>query len=235
MTLDLPTQPCTRAAVGAAAAVAALVALLVVASGAAAQEVRGVALDPQGDPLPNVVVALHRVGDMGAGANVASVTTDAAGRFQFQVEEPDSALYFAAMRYGGSMYIGPPAMAGVQRVDDYILMAEPAAEAGAVASALSREPGMGGGMMGAAAQAPRTGTGGQGRTDMALAAVALLALVAAGLFVTTAPRYRRRRTRDTLLEVATLENRLAEEPEPEDREDLEHRRDQLRSRLAPSA
>jgi small GTP-binding protein len=166
---------------------------------------------------------------MGAGANVASVTTDEAGRFRFEVEEPDSALYFAAMRYGGSMYIGPPAMAGVQRVDDYILMADPSAEAGAVASALSREPGMGGGIMGTAAQAPRPAAGGQGGMDIALAAVGLLALVAAGLFITTAPRYRRRRTRDTLLEVATLENRLAEGPDPEERAELERRRDQLRA------
>jgi hypothetical protein len=222
-------------AAGARRALVAVLALGLLSGGLAAQEVRGVALDPQGEPLPGVVVALHRVGDMGAGANVASATTDEDGRFHFQVEEPDSALYFAAMRYGGSMYIGPPAMAGVQLVDDYILMVEPSAEAGAVASALAREPGMGGGIMGTAAHAPRPATGGQGGMDMALAAVGLLALVAAGLFITTAPRYRRRRTRDTLLEVATLENRLAEGPEPEEREELERRRDQLRSRLAPSA
>jgi hypothetical protein len=212
----------------------ALLALLPLAGATAAQEVRGVALDPQGQPLPGVVVALHRVGDMGAGANVASETTDEAGRFHFRVEEPDSALYFAAMRYGGSMYIGPPAMAGVQRVDDYVLVADPSAEAGAVASALAREPGMGAGGMGGAAQAARPAAGGQG-TDVALAVVGLLALVAAGLFLTTAPRYRRRRTRDTLLEVATVENRLAEGPDPDEREDLERRRDQLRRRLAPSA
>jgi hypothetical protein len=225
----------SHAAAGARRALVACLALGVLSGGVAAQEVRGVALDRQGEPLPGVVVALHRVGDMGAGANVASVTTDEAGRFHFQVEEPDSALYFAAMRHGGSMYIGPPAMAGVQVVDDYILMADPSAEAGAVASALSREPGMGGGIMGTAAQAPRPAAGGQGGMDIALAAVGLLALVAAGLFLTTAPRYRRRRTRDTLLEVATLENRLAEGPDPEEREELERRRDQLRGRLAPSA
>jgi hypothetical protein len=217
-----------------AAPLAALLALLPLAGATTAQEVRGVALDPQGQPLPGVVVALHRVGDMGAGANVASETTDEAGRFHFRVETPDSALYFAAMRYGGSMYIGPPAMAGVQRVDDYVLVADPSAEAGAVASALAREPGMGAGGMGGAGQAARPATGGQG-TDVALAVVGLLALVAAGLFLTTAPRYRRRRTRDTLLEVATVENRLAEGPDPDERADLERRRDQLRRRLAPSA
>jgi hypothetical protein len=210
--------------------------LVAVPGPSAGQEVRGVALDPDGDPLPGVVVALHRIGDMGSGANVASVTTDEAGRFRFEVEVADSALYFAAMRYADAMYIGPPAMAGVERVEDYILRAEPSAEAGAVASALSRQPGMGtgGGMPGVAAQAPGVGPTGQGGADLALIVVALLALAAAGLFITTAPRYRRRRTRDTLVEVATLDNRLAEGALPEERAELERRRDQLRSRLAPT-
>lgn len=203
----------------------------------AGQEVRGVALDPHGNPIPGVVVALHRIGDMGSGANVASVTTDEAGRFRFAVEAADSALYFAAMRYADAMYIGPPAMAGVERVEDYVLIADPSAEAGAVASALSRQPGMGigGGMAGGAAQPPGSGTTGQGRADLALIAVALLALAAASLFITTAPRYRRQRSRDTLIEIATLENRLAEDPLPEERAELERRRDQARSRLAPTA
>jgi hypothetical protein len=219
-------------------ALAGVIMTLMATPGAAAgQEVQGVALDPDGDPLPGVVVALHRIGDMGSGANVASVTTDEAGRFRFEVEVADSALYFAAMRYADAMYIGPPAMAGVERVEDYVLRAEPSAEAGAVASALSRQPGMGmgRGMPAGAVQAPGVGATGQGGTDIALIVVALLALAAAGLFITTAPRYRRHRTRDTLIEVATLENRLAEDPLPDERAELERRRDQLRSRLAPTA
>jgi hypothetical protein len=130
-----------------------------------------------------------------------------------------SALYFAAMRHGDRMYIGPLVMAGVMRVDDYVLMADPSAELGAVAAALARESGMG---------------AGQGTADIALVLIGLLGLTAAALFVTTAPRYRRRRTRDALVEVATLENRLAENPLAGEREELERRRDQLRSRLAPT-
>lgn len=214
----------------------ALSALLLPAA-ASAQEVQGLALDPQGEPLSDVVVALHRVGDAGPGANVASVTTDEDGRFRFQIEVPDSALYFAAMRYDDRMYIGPPAMAGIERVTDYLLVADPAAEAGAVAAALS-----GGGMDGvlpggAAGQAPPPGpggeVGGQGSGQAALLIVGLLSLTAAALFIITAPRYRRRRTREALVEVATVENRLAEDPAAHERAELVRRRDQLRERLAP--
>lgn len=200
----------------------------------AAQEVAGTAVGPHGEPLADVVVALHRIGDMG-GANVASVTTDADGRFRFQVDVPDSATYFAAMRYNDRMYIGPPAMAGVERITDYLLVVDPAAEAGAVAGALS-------GQMGGQGQAPGgqrpggvTGGAGGGTTDMALLMVGLLALTAAALFMFTAPRHRRRRTRDALVELATVENELAASPEDDERQRLLGRRHQLRRQLAPPA
>jgi hypothetical protein len=60
-----------------------------------------------------------------------------------------------------------------------------------------------------------------------------LAVVVAGLFLVTAPRYRRRRTREAMFELAVVENRLAEAPAAEEREGLLRRRRQLRSRLAP--
>jgi hypothetical protein len=208
--------------------IVALLALLAPA-GAGAQEVRGVAVGPEGEPLPDMVVALHRIGDAGAGASVASVTTDEDGRFRFEVATADSALYFAAMRYGERMYIGPPAMAGVERVTGYVLAADPSAEAGAVAAALSAPPRA---ASGAAAQSSRQGAAGQG-SEAALWLAALLALGAAAIFITSAPRYRRRRTRETLVELATLENQLAAGPDPEDRGDMVRRRDQLRERLAP--
>jgi hypothetical protein len=212
-----------------------LTALLLAALPAAAiaQEVRGVALDPRGEPLPGVVVALHRVGDTGPGANVASETTDAEGRFHFLIETPDSALYFAAMRYDGSMYIGPPALAGVERVDGYRLVADPAAEAGAVASILAAE-GAGGTFRGqAAGQAPPRAANPDDGGRAILLVVGLVALVAAALFLVAAPRYRQRRTRDALVELATVENRLADGPSPQDRVELTRQRDHLRERLAP--
>lgn len=210
-------------------------ALLLLPATGVGQEVIGTAVGPHGEPLAGVVVALHRIGDMG-GANVASVTTDAEGRFRFQVEVPDSALYFAAMRYADRMYIGPPAMAGVERVADYVLAADPSAEAGAVASALSGD--MQGRPLAPRAQAPRTGAGAAGgsrTTDTALLLVGLLALTAAALFLFSAPRQRRRRTRDALVELATVENRLADGPHDDERQELLGRRHQLRRRLARPA
>lgn len=214
------------------AAGAALSVLLLPAS-AASQEVHGVALDPRGEPLTGVVVALHRIGDTGPGANVASVTTDADGRFHFEIETPDSAVYFAAMRYGDRMYIGPPAMAGVERVEDYVLAADPAAEAGAVAGALSGQ-GAGGMFPGqAVGQAPPPSPASRDGGQAILLVVGLVALMAAALFLVTTPRYRRRRTRDALVELATLENRLADGSSAQDQTEMALRRDQLRERLAP--
>jgi hypothetical protein len=123
-------------------------------------------------------------------------------------------------------------MAGVERVDDYVLAADPAAEAGAVASALSGD--MQGRPLASQAQPPRTGTGAGGSrtTDTALLLVGLLALTAAALFLFSAPRQRRRRTRDALVELATVENRLADGPHDDERQQLLGRRHQLRRRLA---
>jgi hypothetical protein len=219
-----------RLLVGTLAAVAVAVAPVP----APGQEVRGVAVDADGRPLPGVVVALHRVEDMG-GDNVASVTTDAEGRFHFQVETPDEALYFAAMRHQGRMYIGPPVLAGAERVTGYVLAADPDAEAGAVASMMA-EGGAGARGFGAQpATPPRggTGAGGGGGADAGLLFVGILALVSAGIFMVTAPRYRRRRTRDALFELATVEEALAADPDAADRPELLRRRAELRGRLAP--
>lgn len=229
----------------AAARLALLLALvLAAAAGAplygptplAAQQIDGVALGPDGQPLADVPVALHRVGG-GAGAFAGSTVTGDDGRFRFLIEDPDSALYFAAMRYDGRMYIGPAVTGGTADVEGYELRADPAAEAGAVASALSGG-GAPGGMTGAAGAAPGAPAGAAGRTSGsgdtgALLIVAALALAAAGIFLATAPGYRRRRTRDTLTELATVENRLASDVEATERQRLEARRASLRGRLAP--
>jgi hypothetical protein len=200
-----------------------------------AQEVRGVAVDAEGRALPGVVVALHRVGDTG-GDNVASVTTDVEGRFHFQVETRDDAIYFAAMRIDGRMYIGPPAMAGAERVSGYVLAADPDAEAGALASMMAQEGAGTGGFGAQPGSATRggTGTGGAGGgADAGLLFAGILALLSAGVFMVAAPRYRRRRTRDALYELATVEEALAGEPEAADRPELLRRRAELRGRLAP--
>lgn len=214
-----------RSGIRAATLLAVLASLAVPPAPLSAQEIRGTALDAGGEPLSGVPVALHRVGGMG-GSSVATVTTDEDGGFRFEIEVADSAVYFAAMRYDGSMYIGPPARGGIERVLEYELRADPAAEAGRVASALS------GGPMPPTMPPGQSGlpTGDTG----ALWLAAALGVTGAAVFLVTAPRYRRRRTRDLLVELATVENQLAAPDFDGDREDAERRRDRLRERLAPS-
>lgn len=198
----------------------------------AAQEIAGVAMDSAGRPLTGVPVALHRVGGGLGGATVASATTGDEGRFRFEIEAVDSAVYFVAMRHDGLMYIGPMARGGVERVTDYVIQAAPETEAGAVASALSGVPP-------APMTAPVGAPGRPGQTPDAVGTgaawlVAILALVVAAIFLATAPGYRTRRRRELVIELARLENRLAAEPGSEAEADR-RRRDALRERLAPPA
>lgn len=191
--------------------------------GLAAQELAGVALGPGGEPLTDVPVVLHRVGTAG-GALAGTDTTGAAGEFRFRLPA-DSSIYFAALRYEGSLYIGPAVRAGDEPQTEYVLQVAPGAEVGAVGTALSN----------AAAPAPATARPAPASTDAgAIALVTVLALTAAAVFLYTAPRYRRRRTREALVEVAGIENELeAAELGPDERERLEARRDRLKEQLAP--
>lgn len=203
----------------------ALVALA--AAGAApAQEISGIAIDAGGAPIPEAPVALHRIGG-GGGATVDAATTGRDGRFRFEIQSADSAVYFVALRHEDRLYIGPPARGGAERVTDYVLRAEPASEAGAVASALSgAAPGRTGpGTAPPAAPAASTGA--------AVLLIALLALAVAGGILSTAPGYRRRRQREALVELAGIENRLSDPGSGGDAEADRRRRDALRERLAP--
>lgn len=188
------------------------------------------ALGPDGAPLVDVPVVLHRVG-MGGGALAGTDTTDLNGAFEFALEAQDSSVYFAAVRYQGQLYVGPAAQGGGEPVTGYVLQVGPSSEVGAVGAAL-------GGAMGPppAAARPSQATRRTGSDAGALWLVSLLALSAAGVFVYTAPKYRRRRTRDAVIEIARIENRLAgegEELEPGERDRLAARRDQLKEQLAP--
>lgn len=203
-----------------------LALLLWGAGGAGAQELTGVALGPDGEPLTDHVVVLHRVGG-GGGAFVATDTTGARGEFSFPLPAEDPALYFAALRYDGRMYIGPAAEGGGEPVAGYVLSVDPGSEAGAVASALSSQsarptPARASAQVGA----PASSDAG------AFLLVGLLALTAAGIFIVAAPRYRRQRTRDALIELARIENALAA-PDVQERARLEADRDRHREWLAP--
>lgn len=212
--------PRSRVALLAITAVAAALAPTM----ARGQELSGVALGPEGEPLMDVPVILHRVGGRG-GAFVATDTTTSDGRFSFAMEEADSAVYFVALRFDDRMYIGPAVQGGGEAGSGYVVRVEPGSEAGAVASALS----------GQAARSPTN----RGRADPvssdagAFILVGLLALAGVVAFIIAAPRYRHRRTRDALVELATVENALADRESPEDRDRLLSRRDRLRKQLAP--
>jgi hypothetical protein len=200
-----------------------LVLLVATAAPGGGQQVAGLAVGPDGQGLVGIPVVLHRVGG-GTGALVATDTSGPDGTFHFEIATPDSAVYFAAVRYEGRLYVGPAIQAGADPVTGYILRVEPRSEAGAVGAALSR---------GAAPARPAAQTRDAGSDLGAFLLVGLLALAAATAFIVAAPRYRERRTRETLVELAGIENRLDDPDGEPDREALQSRRDSLRERLAP--
>lgn len=108
-------------------------------------DVRGVVVDPEGDPVPGLAVALHRVGDEG-GAQVALGETDAEGRFAIPVALPaDSAIYFATTRYNGRLHVGTPfrgpiADAGEQLISLNAAENPPVGAPGAGATPPQQEP-----------------------------------------------------------------------------------------------
>lgn len=191
-----------------------------------AQELTGVALGPDGAPLPNVPVVLHRVGG-GGGAFVGTDTTSREGGFRFALEPGDSAIFFAALRYDGRVYIGPTVPAGGEPVSDYVLRVEPGSEAGAVANAL------GGSAPPAAGARPVEQTGAGDSDAGAFILIGLLAVSTVAAFLFAAPRYRHRRTRDAVIHLAATENALAGAEDLEERARLETTRDRLRKQLAP--
>lgn len=80
--------------------------LILSARGTAQEPLRG-RVTAGDQPVANQVVTLHRVSDSGMGGTVDEDTTDANGRFEVTVGEPDtSAVYFVATVYEGELYIG---------------------------------------------------------------------------------------------------------------------------------
>lgn len=84
--------------------------LLLLAAGTLAAQaplVRGRVLGPEGEPLRDTRVVLHRVVGVG-GATIAEAQSDAAGRFTIEADSAPSAeaVYFLAARYDGELYIG---------------------------------------------------------------------------------------------------------------------------------
>jgi hypothetical protein len=80
------------------------------ATSQATREVRieGRAIDPQGRPMADLEVLLHRVDAMG-GSSLDATTTDSTGAFSVTADATvdTSAVYFAAARFDDQLYIGP--------------------------------------------------------------------------------------------------------------------------------
>lgn len=220
-----------------------LATLLLTAAGAHGQSLAGVAIGPDGRPLAETSVVLHRVG-AGGGAFIGTTTTAADGGFRFTLEAADAAVYFAALRYEGAVYIGPAVEAGGEPISDYLLRVGPGSEAGAVASALAQPGPLPSATRPAAQGSPSVASSDAG----AFALVGLMGVAAVAAFLFAAPRYRTHRTRTALIELAEAENSLADpgaaaaDPDDTDAEDaeagrrrLEATRDRLRKQLAPQS
>ncbi len=205
--------------------VATAFGLLVAAASVQAQApLEGQVLGPDG-PLPDVPVALHRVTPEG-GANIDEATSDADGRFSFTIEfAGDSAVYFAALRFGGELYVGPPIRGAVPPAPYVIRVGE---GAGVMQSRPMARPQAG---RGSAAPA-----GSQGNGTVLVVFLLIGAGVVAGVgyavwqTLGTGPSRRRR----LLVELAGVEESLDSDPLSDaERTELEHHRASLRHRLAP--
>jgi hypothetical protein len=110
----------------AATAAHATLLLALFAADVAAQgstTLRGRAVDPQGQPVGNAEVVLHRVGSSG-GARVAVDTTDADGNFSLSTAETadSSAVYFAATRQNENLYVGEFVRPPLEQASPYELL-----------------------------------------------------------------------------------------------------------------
>lgn len=70
--------------------------------------IEGRAIDPQGQPVADLEILLHRV-DAAGGSSLDAATTDSTGAFSVSAESAvdTSAVFFAAARYNDELYIGP--------------------------------------------------------------------------------------------------------------------------------
>src|SRR5690606_22744759 len=205
--------------------------LVLAAAFASARPVRGQeigfqgrVIDPSGAPVAGIVVALHSV-EGRDGALIAEATSGEDGTFSFNLTGvADSAVFFAATRYQGELYVGAP----------FKLPGPPGAEYAIVVGA---DPAQIAGSLGASRPGMRAG-GGQ------VAVLPFIALLGAGgaVILLGLQAFERLRAgsdpqREVLLEIALLDERFAGQEaslEAAAREAYLRRRQALRARLGPS-
>jgi hypothetical protein len=210
---------------------ACLAAPGVTAAGLAAQSVtlEGRLLDGAGAYLPAELVVLHVVTEGAGGELVARDSTDAEGRFRFDVLPTADAVYFAALRRGDTLYVGPPIRLPEEMPEQYLLVVSPE-------TALTMGPATTGTGPGFAPPPQRRVSAGRGTLPWL---VGLLAAVGAWLAYR---RYATRRDPDEerrwlLVELAELDERFADRQdlEPGTRAEYLRRRAQLESRIREDA
>lgn len=193
-------------------ACAVLLLIFGIRAASAQNSITGKVLDPQGKPVGNTEVILHAVEEK-SGNQVDKDTTKADGSFTVQVKTIDpKAVYFVAVVWNGSLYIGDLLRAPFPLQQQYVVTVgvnpvdvTPAA-AGAEVTPQDAEHDRTAGTM-----------------------VIVVALLAIGGVVVFALRRRPPARRRWLVELARLENEL--EANPEERPALEKRRAELRARL----
>lgn len=163
--------------------VGGLVSFLAVTSLSAQQPaLTGRVQDDRGGAIAGVEVTLHRVTALG-GTSLAVDTTDTDGRFRLGVgaAAADTALFFAAARVDGALYVGEPFRGPIPGDVEYMLV------------------------VGAAAAAPPAAMTTNASGSTAAATLALLAILfAAGWLVYGRRRARIRPARRALIAAAAL-------------------------------
>jgi len=162
----------------------------------------GHVVDLQGKPVAGQEVLLHRVAGQD-GARIGQTQTDSTGDFTFRVEEApiDDAVYFAAARFDGKMYIGPFAKPPIDSAAPYeIVVGGEPIDFGAAT--------MPGGTPGSAVQSPL------GPSRWTLALIPLLAVLGLGAAIALSRR-RQLQRRHLLIRLAVLEEQAAQNGDTE--------------------
>lgn len=182
---------------------------------AAAQDtdgrLQGRVLGPEGEPVAGAAVALHRITDAG-GADLASVTTDEDGAFVFDLSEaPSDAVQFAAVRYRGSLFVGPMVEGSRPAAAPYEIRLRDGMPEGAIVLADGDvlPPATAGGAGMPLATGSRVTVPDPPSPARAAAVLFLIFGAGAGLAVLLSRRGGRRRRRELLVQIALLDEKMS--------------------------
>jgi hypothetical protein len=181
--------------------------------------VPGRVVDAAGTPVPGQTVLLHRVTPEG-GAMLAETVTGDDGRFVLRAPETAvaEAVYFAATRYRGELFIGPMLRPPLPADSGFVLRVGVDA--------------VGAGPMSGPAVLPGSSTGSVRRWFLAFVPLLGLVGVIAWMLTRSGGPVERRRL---LIRVARLDNVREDGPAPEDEPAMDAERRQLIDEIARAA